>query len=119
MIENHTKEEMSLSKQRETRRPVTASSSRTTTGGSVKSRRSVTEKRSSVGDKLPRGSHKEDKDSINTKPISVSVPKDEKKEEEKQVKDKVESGIKQRFVCTRSRLLILYPFIGKSCHGQI
>lgn len=87
-------------KQRESRHPVTAitaNSSRSTTG-SIKSRRSTTEKRSSVGDK-PRSSHKEDKDNSNAKPIiSVSVPKDEKKEEEKQVKDKVETGNKQRFV---------------------
>lgn len=97
MIENCTKEESSLSKQRESRHPVTANSSRASTG-SVKSRRSATEKRSTVGDK-PRGSHKEDKDNSNAKPIiSVSVPKDEKKEEDKQVKDKVEAGNKQRFV---------------------
>lgn len=97
MIENCTKEDISLSKVRESRHPVTTSSGRSTTG-SVKSRRSATEKRSSVGDK-PRGSHKEDKDNSNAKPIiSVSVPKDEKKEEEKQVKDKVETGNKQRFV---------------------
>lgn len=97
MIENCSKEETSLIKQREPRHPVTANSSRSTTG-SVKSRRSTTEKRSSVGDK-PRSIHKEDKDNSNAKPIiSVSVPKDEKKEEEKQVKDKVEPGTKQRFV---------------------
>ncbi|KAL5235617.1 hypothetical protein ACI65C_003027 [Semiaphis heraclei] len=93
VIENHTKEE-TLIKQHESRHPVTASSSRATTG-LVKSRRSATEKRSSVGDK-PRSTHKEEKDIINAKPIiSVSVPKDEKKEEEKQVKDKVEAGNKQ------------------------
>lgn len=97
MIENCSKEEMSLIKQRESRHPVTANSSRSATG-SVKSRRSTTEKRSSVGDK-PRSSHKEEKDNSNAKPIiSVSVPKDEKKEEEKQIKDKVETGNKQRFV---------------------
>lgn len=97
MIENCTKEETSLSKQRESRHPVTASSGRASTG-SVKSRRSATEKRSTVAEK-PRGSHKEDKDNSNAKPIiSVSVPKDEKKEEDKQVKDKVEAGNKQRFV---------------------
>lgn len=112
MIENHTKEEMSLSKQRESRHPVTASSGRSTIG-SIKSRRSTTEKRSCVGDKQ-RSSHKEDKDINNTKPIiSVNASKDEKKEEEKQIKDKLEAGNKQRFVCTRSQLLILYPFIGK------
>ncbi|VVC31630.1 SAP domain,RNA recognition motif domain [Cinara cedri] len=95
VIENRTKEEMSLSKQRESRHPVTASNGRATTA-SVKSRRSATEKRSSVGDK-PRSSHKEDKDNSNAKPIiSVSTPKDEKKEEEKQlIKDKVEAGNKQ------------------------
>lgn len=100
---------MSSIKQRESRHPITASSGRATTA-SIKSRRSATEKRSSVGDK-PRSSHKDDKDNNNTKPIiSVNTPKDEKKEEEKQlVKDKVEAGNKQRFVCTRSRLLILYP----------
>lgn len=97
MIENHTKEEISLSKLRESRHAATASRGNTTTG-SVKSRRSATEKRSSVGDK-PRSSHKEDKDNINAKPIiSVGVLKDEKKEEEKQVKDKVDAGNKQRFV---------------------
>lgn len=97
MIENRTEEEISMNKQRESRHTVTTSSSRTTTG-SIKSRRSATEKRSSVGEK-PRSSHKDDKDSSNAKPIiSVSVPKDEKKEEEKQVKDKVEAGNKQRFV---------------------
>lgn len=112
MIENHTKEETSSSKQRESRHPVTASSSRSTTG-SLKSRRSATEKRSCVGDK-PRCSHKEDKDINNTKSIiSVNVPKEEKKEEEKQIKDKLEAGNKQRFVCTRSQLLILNPFIGQ------
>jgi len=97
VTENHTKEE-TLIKQRESpRHPVTASSSRATTG-LVKSRRSATEKRSCVGDK-PRSTHKEDKDISNAKPIiSVSVPKDEKKEEDKQVKDKVEAGNKQRFV---------------------
>lgn len=109
MIENHTKEEMSLSKQRESRHPVIASNGRTT--ASVKSRRSATEKRSCVGDKL-RSSHKEDKDNSNTKLI-ISAPKDEKKEEEKQIKDKLEAGNKQRFVCTRSQLPILFPFIGK------
>ncbi|XP_050058861.1 scaffold attachment factor B1-like isoform X3 [Aphis gossypii] len=93
LIENHTNEE-TLIKQRESRHPVTASSSRATTG-LVKSRRSTTEKRSSVGDK-PRSTHKEEKDISNSKPIiSVSMPKDEKKEEEKQVKDKVETGNKQ------------------------
>ncbi|XP_016664093.1 scaffold attachment factor B2 isoform X2 [Acyrthosiphon pisum] len=93
VTENHTKEE-TLIKQRESRHPVTASSSRATTG-LVKSRRSATEKRSSVGDK-PRSTHKEDKDISIAKPIiSVSVPKDEKKEEDKQVKDKVEAGNKQ------------------------
>lgn len=91
MIENHIKEDTSMSKQRESRHPVTAISSRTT--GSIKSRRSTVEKRLTVGDK-PRSCHKED--SI-AKP-SISVPKDEKKEEEKQVKDKVEAGNKQRFV---------------------
>lgn len=97
MIENHTKEEISLSKLRESRHAATASRGNATTG-SIKSRRSTTEKRSSVGDK-PRTSHKEDKDNTNAKPIiSVSVPKDEKKEEEKLVKDKVEAGSKQRFV---------------------
>lgn len=99
MIENRTDEEISLSKPRESRHPpVTANSSRATTG-SIKSRRSATEKRTSVGDK-PRSSHKEDKDNNSSvKPIiSVNMPKDEKKEEEKQVKDKVEAGIKQRFV---------------------
>jgi len=86
-----------LIKQRESRHPVTASSSRATTG-LVKSRRSATEKRSSVGDK-PRSTHKEDKDIGIAKPIiSVSVPKDEKKEEDKQVKDKAEASNKQRFV---------------------
>jgi len=96
VIENHTKEE-TLIKQQESRHPVTASSSRATTG-LVKSRRSATEKRSSVGDK-PRSTYKEEKDTSNAKPIiSVSGPKDEKKEEEKQVKDKVEAGNKQRFV---------------------
>ncbi|KAL4090456.1 hypothetical protein QTP88_025288 [Uroleucon formosanum] len=93
VTENHTKEE-TLIKQRESHHPVTASSSRATTG-LVKSRRSATEKRSSVGDK-PRSTHKEDKDISIAKPIiSVSVPKDEKKEEDKQVKDKVEAGNKQ------------------------
>jgi hypothetical protein len=97
VIENCSKEETSLIKQRESRHPVIANSSRSSTG-SVKSRRSTTEKRSSVGDK-PRSIHKDDKDNSNAKPIiSVSVPKDEKKEEEKQVKDKVEPGTKQRFV---------------------
>jgi len=96
VTENHTKEE-TLIKQRESRHPVTASSSRATTG-LVKSRRSATEKRSSVGDK-PRSTRKEDKDISNAKPITnVSVPKDEKKEAEKQVKNKVEAGNKQRFV---------------------
>lgn len=98
VIENRTEEEISLSKPRESRHPVTANSSRATTG-SIKSRRSATEKRTSVADK-PRSSHKEDKDNNSSvKPIiSVNMPKDEKKEEEKQVKDKVEAGIKQRFV---------------------
>lgn len=95
MIENHTKEEISLNKQRESHHPVTANSSRVTPG-SIKSRRSATEKRIPVVDK-PRSSHKEDKDNSNAKPF-VSVPKDEKKEEEKQIKDKVEAGNKQRFV---------------------
>lgn len=97
MIENCTKEEISLSKQRESRHPVPVSSSRAT-AGSIKSRRSAIEKRTSVGEK-PRSIHKEDKDNCNAKPtISVNVPKEEKKEEEKQVKDKVEAGNKQRFV---------------------
>jgi len=83
-------------KQREACHLVTASSRSTT--GLVKSRRSATEKRLSVGDK-PRSTRKEDKDVSNAKPIiNVSVPKDEKKEVEKQVKDKVEAGNKQRFV---------------------
>lgn len=96
MIENSTKEEISLNKQRESHHPVTANSSRATPVGSIKSRRSTTEKRISVVDK-PRSSYKEDKDNNNAKPI-ISVPKDEKKEEEKQIKDKVEAGNKQRFV---------------------
>ncbi|KAF0709864.1 SAFB-like transcription modulator isoform X2, partial [Aphis craccivora] len=93
LIENHTNEE-TLIKQRESCQPVTASSSRATTG-LVKSRRSTTEKRSSVGDKS-RSTLKEEKDISNSKPIiSVSMSKDEKKEEAKQVKDKVETGNKQ------------------------
>lgn len=92
MIENHNKEETALIKQRESCHPITASSRSTT--GLVKSRRSATEKRSSVGDK-PRSNRKED--ISNVKPI-VNVPKDEKKEVEKQVKDKAEAGNKQRFV---------------------
>jgi len=95
VIGNQTKEETSSIKQHESCHPVTNSRSST---GLVKSRRSATEKRSSVGDKL-RSIHKEDKDISITKPIiNVSVPKDEKKEVEKQVKDKVEAGNKQRFV---------------------
>lgn len=111
---------MSLSKQRETRHPVTASSGRVTTA-SVKSRRSATEKRSSVGDK-PRSSHKEDKDNNTAKPvICVSTPKDEKKEEEKQlVKDKMEAGNKQRFVLhSVSTTTDSLSLIGKSRQGQI
>ncbi|XP_029346497.1 glutamic acid-rich protein isoform X2 [Acyrthosiphon pisum] len=93
VIENHTKEVTSTIKQRESCHLVTASSRSTT--GLVKSRRSATEKRLSVGDK-PRSTRKEDKDTSNAKPIiNVSVPKDEKKEVEKQVKDKVEAGNKQ------------------------
>lgn len=97
MIENCSKEEISLSKPRESRHPVPAISGRAT-AVSIKSRRCPPEKRTSTGEK-PRCTHKEDKDNCNVKPIiSVSVPKDEKKEEEKQVKDKVETGNKQRFV---------------------
>lgn len=96
MIENHTKEETVLIKQRESCHPVTASSRSTT--GSVKIRRSATDKRPSVGDKS-RGTHKEDKDISNTKPlINISVIKDEKNEVDKQFKDKVEAGNTQRFV---------------------
>lgn len=118
MIENRTGEEISLSKQRESRHTVTACSSRTTTG-SVKSRRSATEKRSSVGEK-PRSSHKDDKDNSNAKPtVSVSVPKDEKKEEEKQVKDKVEASNKPRFVLHKVPTTDSFPFIGKLRQEQI
>lgn len=96
MIENHTKEVTSTIKQRESCHLVTSSSRSTT--GLVKSRRSATEKRLSVGGK-PRSTRKEDKDISNAKPIiNVSVPKDEKKEVEKQVKDKEEADNKQRFV---------------------
>lgn len=117
MIENHTTEEISLSTQRESRHPVTAISSRTATG-SVKSRRCVVEKRTIVGDK-PRSSHKEDKDNSNTKP-SINAPKDEKKEEEKQVKDKVEAGIKQRFVCLHTVSTTDFcPFIEQLRQEQI
>ncbi|XP_026804623.1 SAFB-like transcription modulator isoform X2 [Rhopalosiphum maidis] len=92
VIGNQIKEETSSIKQHESCHPVTSSRSST---GLVKSCRSATEKRSSVGDKL-RSIHKEDKDISNTKPIiNVSVPKDEKKQVEKQVKDKVEAGNKQ------------------------
>ncbi|XP_060850440.1 scaffold attachment factor B2-like isoform X3 [Rhopalosiphum padi] len=92
VIGNQIKEKTSSIKQHESCHPSTSSRSST---GLVKSRRSATEKRSSVGDKL-RSIHKEDKDISNTKPIiNVSVPKDEKKEVEKQVKDKVEAGNKQ------------------------
>jgi len=115
VTENSTKEEISLNKLRESRHAATASRSNTTTG-SVKSRRSATEKRSSVGDK-PRSSHnKEDKDNINAKPIiSVSVLKDEKKEEEKQVKDKVETGNKQRFVLHTVSTTDSLSFHRKNC----
>ncbi|KAL5235624.1 hypothetical protein ACI65C_003034 [Semiaphis heraclei] len=93
VIENHTKEESLSIKQHESCHPVTASSRSTT--GLIKSRRNVTEKRPSVGDKS-RGTRKEDKDISNAKPlISVSVSKDEKNEVEKQFKDKVEAGNKQ------------------------
>lgn len=109
MIENHTKEETLSIKQHESCHPVTASSRSTT--GLVKSRRSAVEKRSSVGDK-PHSTRKENKDISNAKPlIDVSVPKDEKNEVDKQFKDKVEAGNKQRFVLN-TRQLILYPFIG-------
>ncbi|XP_015366650.1 PREDICTED: scaffold attachment factor B2-like isoform X2 [Diuraphis noxia] len=92
-IENHTIEETLSIKQRESCHPVTASSRSTT--GSVKSRRSTTEKRPSVGDKS-RSTRKEDKDISNAKPlINVSVFKDEKNEVEKQFKDKVEADNKQ------------------------
>jgi len=91
VIENHTKEETSLIKQRESCHTVSASSRSTT--GLVKSRRSATEKRSSVGNK-PRSTHK-DKDISNAN--SISVPK-EKNEVEKQIKNKLEAGNKQRFV---------------------
>ncbi|XP_050424440.1 SAFB-like transcription modulator isoform X1 [Adelges cooleyi] len=114
--ENQTKEEAALSpsKVRESRRPTTAISSSSssnknittnnsssnsnntsrTPAASAKLRRSATDKRSSVGEK-PRSSHKDDnKDNSNVKP-SASVVNDEKKEEEKQIKDKVDAGNKQ------------------------
>ncbi|XP_027851006.2 scaffold attachment factor B1-like isoform X2 [Aphis gossypii] len=90
VIGNQTDEKTSLIKQRESCHPVT--SSRLSTG-LVKSRRNATEKRSSIGDKL-RSTHKEDKDISNAKPI-INTLKDEKKEGEKQIKDKVETGNKQ------------------------
>lgn len=93
MIGNQTNEKTSSIKQRESCHPVT--SSRLSTG-LVKSRRNATEKRSSIGDKL-RSTHKENKDISNAKPI-INTLKDEKTEAEKQIKDKVETGNKQRFV---------------------
>ncbi|KAF0746346.1 SAFB-like transcription modulator isoform X2 [Aphis craccivora] len=90
VIGNQTDEKTSLIKQCESCHPVT--SSRLSTG-LVKSRRNATEKRSSIGDKL-RSTHKEDKDISNAKPI-INTLKDEKKEGEKQIKDKVETGNKQ------------------------
>ncbi|XP_025190663.1 SAFB-like transcription modulator isoform X2 [Melanaphis sacchari] len=89
VIGNQTKEETSSIKHCH---PVTSSRSST---GLDKSRCSATEKRLSVGDKL-RSTHKEDKDISNAKPIiNVSVPKDEKNEEEKLVNDKLELGNNQ------------------------
>ncbi|XP_050523947.1 scaffold attachment factor B2-like isoform X2 [Daktulosphaira vitifoliae] len=104
--ENQTKEEAVSNISRDSRRPVTCSSSsnnvvntnnvdnncsRTPTA-STKNRRNTTDKRMSVGDK-PRGSHK-DENTIHVK-LNASVINNEKKEEDKQTKDKVDVSNKQ------------------------